>query len=257
MKITEYLNFKLFLGMAFTILLISSCASKKNYIYFQDTAEENYNDHFEIKYKKGDLLEIELFSSNPIANVPFTTGSVTSASEDGLSIKKPDYIVDNEGYIKLPIVGKQLALGKSKKIFTEELETLYAKYLDKPLVNVKLLNFKVIVLGDAGSAGVYPAENEIMTLPQLFAISGDVNFTAKRKRIKIIRDEGGVLKTYFVDLTDKNIFQSPVYFLQQNDIVYIEPNRTKMDASLFSPTYAIVFSLSTFFLTTFSILFSK
>ena len=187
----------------------------------------------------GDLLEITVMSYNIDAVRPFNRSSFvtelnrTTSNYSNDTNRNTYYIVDDNGDIEFPVIGK-LRIGGMNKSQIQELicNEIYPKYItEKPGVDVRFKNFKVSVIGEVRSPGVYTATNEHLNILEAIALAGDLNITGRRDAVKVIRQEGDVAKTYYIDLRSKNLFNSPVYNLQQNDIVYVEPNKMKMGQS--------------------------
>jgi polysaccharide export outer membrane protein len=114
-------------------------------------------------------------------------------------------------------------------------------YLVDPIVNIRILNFKVTVLGDVKKPGTFNIPNERISLPEAIGIAGDLNITGERQDVMVIRDVDGKKTEYHIDLTSKELFSSPVFYLNQNDIVYVIPNRTKRNSSAVNPANAGIF----------------
>jgi polysaccharide export outer membrane protein len=136
------------------------------------------------------------------------------------------YLVDKEGFVNLPIIGPIKVAGLTRFEATEILKTVYQNYLTNPVVQIGIKNFKITVLGDVRSPGTYQIPNERMTIFEAIGLAGDLNITGNRQNILVVRDRDGIKKEYRLNFTDKNILNSPVYYLEQNDVIYVEPNFT-------------------------------
>tara|TARA_B100000508_G_scaffold118450_1_gene98504 strand:+ start:10253 stop:11038 length:786 start_codon:yes stop_codon:yes gene_type:complete len=254
MKYNIYLKV-LFLAAFFAV---ASCANRKKMAYFQPTEGDSTVTNlqsYEVRYRTGDFLYIQVSGATPEAVAIFNP-SMTNLRETYTGVYRNDnpqttgYIIDKEGNINFPILGKIQAAGKTKleleKLLLKELEG----HIDTPVLNIRLRNFKVSVLGDVKDPGTYTISTERVTLLEALGIAGDLNITAKRKNILVVRTNQGKKEEYRVDLTSNEIFSSPVYYLQQNDVVYVEPNQAKMNTSKFSPVYSILISVSSLIITT-------
>ena len=223
-----------FIGtMAVLMLLLSSCSSRKNIVYLQDMqAAELYK--FDTKHEAvvhpNDRLKIIVSCEKPALAMPFNarTGSV-QMREDGTvaSVGSTDdnsYRVNPEGCIDFPMLGslkvEGLKLNEVKELITNKI--IEEGYINDPLVSVDIINFKYVVLGATGSNGVYSVDGGRITLIEAIA-------KARIDRVNVIREEGDGRKVYTHDLREKNIFNSPAFYLQQNDIVYVEPKYKKKD----------------------------
>lgn len=241
------------------LMLTTSCANRKNMTYFQkgefDSIVESA-ELYEMKFRKGDFLQILVSGATPEAVAifnPLPNSALRETYSGAYHHDNPQtmgYVIDNEGNINFPVIGKIPAGGKTKleleKALLEELEG----HIDLPVINIRLRNFKISVLGDVSKPGTFTIASERITLPEALGIAGDLNITGRRKNILVIRETDGVKKQFRIDLTKNEVFDSPVYYLQQNDVVYVEPNQAKMNTSKFSPVYSILISVSSLIITT-------
>lgn len=240
-------------------IVSSSCANRKNMVYFQkgefDSIVESA-ELYEMKFRKGDFVHIQVSGATPEAVAifnPVGNANTRSAYSGQYGSDNPQvvgYIIDNEGNINFPVLGKISAAGKTKleleKILLEKLKG----HIDMPVINIRLRNFKVSVLGDVAKPGTFTIASERLTLPEALGIAGDLNITAKRTNILLIREINGVKQKYRIDLTKNDIFNSPAYYLQQNDIIYVEPNQAKLNTSKYSPVYGVLISVTSLIITT-------
>jgi polysaccharide export outer membrane protein len=231
---------KLFIG--FAVLLMTSCASRKNFLYFQDMEMgESYPiaERHETVLHCDDRLSIKVSSKNPELAIPFNaTNSAVRVNTNGKmnvegSGESNDrgYLVDPEGMIDFPILGKLHVEGLSVLQVADLIKKkiIEGDYIKEPLVDVELLNFKYTVLGAVGSNGVYTATDGRVTLVEAIAKAGDISAKAKIDKIAVIREKDGKRQVFMHDLRSRDIFDSPCYYLQQNDIVYVEPKYKKKD----------------------------
>lgn len=239
------------------VLIFSSCANRKNMAYFQpnqnDTLIEGMNS-YEMKYRVGDFLHIHISGATPDAVAIFNPieSTVRSTYNGAYSSDNPQttgYIVDSKGNINFPVLGKIEVAGKTKLELEEYLMNKLEGHIDNPVINIRLRNFKVSVLGDVRKPGTFTIASERVTLIEAIGIAGDLNVTAKRKNVLVIRNSNGVKKEYRVDLTTNELFDSPVYYLQQNDVVYVEPNQAKLNTSKYSPVYSVLISVTSLVVT--------
>lgn len=239
------LNFTLF---ASTILLIifGSCTSTKKVTYMPEAetipteALKQIEKGTDPIVMPGDLLEITVSSINVDAVRPFNrlsymtemTGVATNYNND--TNRSTYYIVDDKGSIDFPVLGK-LNIGGMNKDEIQELiaNRIYPKYItDKPGVDVRFKNFKVTVIGEVKNPGVYTSANERLNIMEALAMAGDLNITGVRDNIMIIRTQAdGTREIYRMNLNDKNSLLSPYYNLQQNDVIYVQPNASKARSS--------------------------
>lgn len=239
-------------------LFIFSCATKKEILYFQDLENldgKETNNTFEPIIENNDILHVALSSQSEAALSPFLkdTGvaSVNAAnSNPGLR----GYLVDNEGTIQFQVIGDVTVAGKTRTEVEKELKSRLSAYVKDVVVDVRILNFKITVLGEVNRPGVFSIEDERVTLPQAIGLAGDLNKDGKRQNITVIREENGVQKVTRIDLTKTNLFSSPFYYLKQNDVVYIEPSLKGVKKAGFIPDVPALLSLFTIVLSTVIIL---
>jgi polysaccharide export outer membrane protein len=161
-------------------------------------------------------------------------GQTTAKGSSTNNSQVSAYTVDTDGNINFPIIGEIHVAGLQRAEVAEKIEKelIRTNMLKSPIVTVEFLNASVYVLGDVSSPGEFAISKECLNLIQLISMAGDLNITGQRDNVLVVRQEDGVSHAYRVDLTDKNsLFQSPAYYLQQNDVVYVEPNNMKKRSS--------------------------
>jgi polysaccharide export outer membrane protein len=223
-------NYFFYISILF-LFLFSSCISKKKYVYLQGSQDfSNISTNYDPIIQNDDLLSITV-----------TTQEVEAASPFNL----PSYLVDNEGKIDFPVIGDIQVSGYSIKELKSMLKQKLAVHLINPVINIKILNFKVTVLGDVLQPGVRSFNNHRVTLFDALGASGDLTVFAKRYNILIVRDIQGLKTFNRVDITKADFVNSPFYYMDQNDLVYVEQRKAKIDASALPnlPIYASIFSL--------------
>ena len=212
----------------FTILLtalfmITSCASRKDVIYFQNV-DQIVGKGVDVKYntiKENDRLSILVTAEDKEVIKSFSVGGQGNGSESGMF-----YTVDTDGNIVFPYLGAIHVKGLTRLDLIAQLRKDLSKYIKDPIVNVTLMNFQVTVLGATKGSVLEFENNDRPTILEALAKSGDINITAKRNDILVIREDNGVRSLYKLDVRDANIVNSPGYYLAQNDIIYVEPNRS-------------------------------
>ncbi|GGK29106.1 polysaccharide biosynthesis protein [Yeosuana aromativorans] len=231
------------------VLLVTSCATKHDIVYFQNA--KNFEtmvdtDTFTPKLKVNDIVSIYVSTYDVEASKPFNL--IKSTGNTGQLI---DYLIDIDGNIDFPVLGKIKLLG----LTVEEAKELIKKklsdgYLKDPIVNIRIQNFRISVLGAVNSPGTKVISGERVTLIEALALAGDLNIKGRRDNILVIRDFNGT-KTYTrVDLTNKEVFNSPVYYLTQNDVVYVEPNNSAISGASGDSRIGTIISITSFILTT-------
>jgi polysaccharide export outer membrane protein len=213
------------------LMLLSSCGSYKSIPYFQDLdhtapTKEQVENFSPLTIQPADILAINVSSRNAESSAIF---SMANGSNSDNSSDRPatGYLVDQKGDIHLPLIGDLKAAGSTTSELRDKLNQLLLTYYKDPVVNVRVLNFKVAVYGDVLRPNIYPLQNERTTITQAISLAGDLNITAKRKNIILIREQDGKRNFIPIDLTSKKIFESPYFYLKNNDEIYVQPDRTK------------------------------
>lgn len=236
------------------VALVSSCANPKAATYFSDQKDaeiKSSNQSAKVLIHSNDVLNINVtsMSTQPtnlfnISNI--STNSNTSTSFPGLYNSQPaGYLVDPEGYIKLPYLGRVKAAGLSSAELSDTITNgiLSRKLMIDPIVNVRLLNFKVTVLGEVGRPMVINVPNEKISILEAIGMAGDLTMFAKRDKVLLIREEDGKKITKRLDLNSSSMLTSPYYYLKSNDVIYVEPNNAKVaSASRSRQILPVVFS---------------
>lgn len=224
------------------ILLLTSCASRKNIVYLQDMqpgTKYPYDTRYEAVIRRDDRLSITVSNKKPELAIPFniyggtfkvgTDGDVTS---DALTrVNEKGYRVDVDGDIDFPILGilhvEGLTVSEVKDLIKEKIEK--GSYMKDPLVSIEFLNFKYTVLGAVNNNGTFTVDGDRITLLEAIANAGDLTDKARTDRVAVIREVDGERQMFMHDLKSKDIFESPCFYLQQNDVVYVEPKYGKRD----------------------------
>ena len=230
--------------------VVVSCTSSKKVVYFQDSQDFETivtENRFEPKFKVDDVISIYVATLNPEASAPFnlTIGVAANGQSESL-----DYIVDKNGDIEFPVIGKVNVLGLSPEELKVDLKERLSSYLKDPIINVRLRNFTVTVLGEVRSPGTYPIIGEQVTILEALGLAGDLTIKGKRENVMVIRDFDGVKVYNRLDLTSKDVMNSPAYYLTQNDVVYVEPNKSAAVASSLDNRTTIALSLLSLIVTT-------
>lgn len=222
----------------------SSCVSKKKYIYFQDQIAKDsallsgeMAEFIQPTIKPNDLLSISVSALDPKVVAPFNLNSGNTGSTNNVA---SEYLVDQNGMIEFPVIGSLQVGGYNRVEVTNLLKDKLKAYISNPIVNIRLLNFKVVVLGDVRSPGVLNISTERISLPEAISMVGDLKITALRKNVLVIRYINGRRTETRVDLTSKDVFKSPVFYLAQNDIIYVEPNRAALASNSLARTYLAI-----------------
>lgn len=224
------------------LLLLCSCHNTRKFVYLQDM-EMGIGYPYDTKREPvihiNDRLNITVTCNNPELAIPFNTGGGTvkvdgsgNVTAQANSVTMRGYRVDPHGNISFPILGTLHVEGMKVSEVTDMIERhiVEGKYIKDPTVSLEFLNFRYTVIGATG-AGTYSAEDGRVTLIDAIAKAGDISRAGRIDRIHVIREDGGERVDFVHDLRSKDIFDSPCYYLQQNDIVYVEPRYRKADSS--------------------------
>lgn len=230
----KYYLFAVFCGM------MCACSVPKDIIYFQGidalTPEQlsNMSQTYSTKITNDDLLSISVTAWDPVAVTPFNPPTFAYSTEGDQPLFASQslytYLVDREGDINFPVLGKIHVVGLTRQELAKIMQEKISKYVENPLVNIQLINFKITMMGEVSRPGSFTIKNDRVSILDAIGMSGDLPLTANRKNILVIRDTNGQKETYRMDITDPAIFESPCFYLKQNDVVYVEPVKTKQRA---------------------------
>ena len=219
-------------------VLFTGCRSSKKIVYLQDVVplkQQEIEQKYEVFIHNDDLLSIMVNSKNPELALPFNMPLVSYqlGSESPGAQRVLGYLVDVNGYIDFPILGKLHVAGLTRLQLTEMIkERLISEDLIKdPIVTVQFLNYKISVMGEVSRPGSFNISSDRVTLLEALSMAGDLTIYGRRDRVAVIREKDGKRTILFHDLRSSDIFNSPCYYLQQTDIVYVEPNKVKAEQS--------------------------
>jgi len=232
------MNSKRFLCVAALVLLLSSCGTPKDIAYFQDASnyETIKNAHKrEVVINQDDLLSIMVNSQATEAAMPFNL-PIANYYIGGESNRQPQYLgylVDKEGNIYFPILGKIHVEGLTRNALRDNIKEMLITegFLKDPVVTVNFLNFKISVQGEVARPGSFNISGERVTLLEALSMAGDLTIYGRRDRVAVIRETKNNSVILYHDLRSTDLFDSPCYYLQQNDIIYVEPNKRRMQQS--------------------------
>lgn len=235
------------------VMLVGSCGSSKKVAYFQNIDSISLaasRGLYDAKIMPKDQLTITVLTTNPEASAPFnlqvsnTVGTNGQLSTSGGSLQ--GYLVDNNGNINFPVVGTLHVGGMTKTQCEEMIREKVMPYLnakENPIVTVRMSSYRVTIIGEVGSPKVIPVTTEKMSIIEALASAGDLGIYGRRENVLLIREDAtGEKRATRLNLNDANIFNSPYYYLQQNDIIYVEPNKVKSDNSGIGSSTTLWFS---------------
>lgn len=244
--------------------LFSSCASRKDIVYFQNiddlaAMDSIYQNNTIIQ--PNDLLNITVTAADPQAVRPYNLVTESRPPADAYqassNTRQLGYLVDNDGNIEFPELGTIKVIGLSRKELIDYLVLRISEGVLNPIVNISILNFKVSVLGEVARPNVYGVSGERVTLVEALALAGDLTIFGKRQNILILRDTDGEKKHERVDITQADFINSDYYYLQQNDVVYVEPNNPRVQNSISNPNAARYISILSLALSVFLIFYRR
>ena len=219
-------------------VFFTACTSTKKILYLQDVVplkQQEIEQKYEVIIHSDDLLAIMVNSRDPELALPFNMPMVTYqlGSNSTGQQRVLGYLVDTNGDIDFPILGKIHVEGLTRMQLTELVKNklIEGDLIKDPIVTVQFLNFKVSVMGEVGRPGSFTISGDRITLLEALSMAGDLTIYGRRDRVGVIRENNGKRTILFHDLRSAEIFNSPCYYLQQNDIVYVEPNKAKSGQS--------------------------
>lgn len=219
----------------FYVLLIFafSCSSSKKLAYFKNLDEKGefrapIGNIEETQIQPSDLLSITVNSLNPESNILFNNGVLAPA---GSSVQAPSptrssegYLVDKDGNINFPVVGSITVGGLTKTQASEKITASLKNFVKNPIINIRFLNFKITVMGEVNRPSSFNIISERINILEALSLAGDMTPYGKRDNVLIIREKDGFRTTSRINLADKSTLSSPLFYLHQNDIVYVEPS---------------------------------
>ena len=233
--------------LPFFIILIffSSCKTPKNVLYLENVNQENQIKELHKTYREynsfitpDDVLAISVGSVDPASVAAFNLPPVTYIEPGEKEIRTTPslqtYLVDSEGYINFPVLGKIKIGGMTKKEAISYLEQRISEYVKDPIVSIQFMNYKIAVLGEVAKPGQYIMTNERVSIFDAIGMAGDLTINGNRTNVLLIRDNNGTIETHRFNLTSSQLFESPYYYLRQNDVVYVEPNKARQNNARYS-----------------------
>lgn len=253
--------------MAAFVMFLGACSSTKDVAYFQNSSSVNLEASkvlYDARIMPKDLLTITVSTTDADAAMPFNmTVPTTFNQTQRTSTSQPllqSYLVDNNGNIDFPRVGEVHLGGLTKSEAEKVIQDKIMPYMNQnetPIVTVRMINYKIAVLGEVTHGGMYTVTNEKISILEALALAGDLTIYGVRNNVKLIReDASGQKSIHVLDLTDANLINSPYYYLQQNDIVYVEPNKVKAQNSSVGSMTTLWFSATSILISLTSLLYN-
>ncbi|MFD1096320.1 polysaccharide biosynthesis/export family protein [Salegentibacter chungangensis] len=234
------------------VFSVFSCATKEEIVYFENSksleGKENLLD-YEPVIQPNDVLRINVSSSSVneeiVAPFQMKTGQQGSGGGGGQNLSLTGYLVSPEGAIQFPVLGTVQVGGMTRGEIQNKFQKQISEYVKDPVVDVRIVNFSVTVLGEVGSPGRVQITDGRVTMPELLAMVGDVTYDGRRQNITVIREVNGVKSVGSIDMTETDLFDSPYFYLKQNDLVYVEPSYRAVKSAGFFTSYQGIISIGT------------
>ena len=236
------------LPIFFLLLFCLSCRPSRSLVYFKDLkASENYRTTVTnaevLRFQPGDLLNIRVASLNRESDELFNQGSKQYATSVGLNGSPLDngYLVDSAGYANFPVVGRVQLGGLTNEEATARMTAAVSNYVKSPIVSIRLLNFSITVIGEVNRPSTFQVPKGRINILEALGLAGDMTPYGRRENVLLIRERNHVRSTTHLNLNNKELLNSPYFYLQQNDVVYVAPDRLKeVQASTNTRTLTIV-----------------
>ncbi|MBQ3254734.1 MAG: polysaccharide biosynthesis/export family protein [Rikenellaceae bacterium] len=227
-------SFKL-LVVAAAVLLASCGTQKKSILYLQDAVAdqpETIVNQYELKIKPSDILGVTVNSRYAELAAPFNLSSITfqnATTGKATGNQAQGQVVDDAGFISMPVLGKIKAAGLTRSELAADIEQrlITGGHIKDPVVNIQFLNFKINVLGEVSHPGEFAINSDRVTLFDALSMAGDITDYGVKERITVIREQNGQRTIAYLDATSTDVFKSPYYYLQQNDIIIVDPDEIK------------------------------
>ena len=245
------MDFKKYVLYMFMIFAAASCVPKKKIVYLQGESGSGSSSlpNYEPIIQPDDLLYITVTSQNQEAAQPFNP-QVASQGFVGNEPRERAYLVTKDGMIQYPVLGQIKVAGLTRSEFSDMLRNMLKPYVSDAVVTLRFLNFKVTVLGEVAKPGRVSLDSDRLTLLDAIAMSGDLTLYGMRDNILIVRENNGERTSIRVDITKADFVNSPYYYLKQNDVIYVEPRRAKVDSTAIGSNVTTIISIISFLITT-------
>ncbi|TWI19973.1 polysaccharide biosynthesis/export family protein [Sphingobacterium siyangense] len=241
------------------LMMFNSCGSRRNMVYFQqDSSQVNtLYEQYVPKIQPSDILTIVVTAADPKVTAPFNPmstligGNLTQQTDMAL---RPTYTVDEKGNIVMPMLGEIHIAGLTRTQAIEKLRMDLSQYIKDPGVNINFNNFRVSVLGEVARPGSFVVPTERLTVLDALGMAGDLTIRGVRENVMLIREIDGKKSIQRLDLTKQNTLNSPYYYLMQNDVVYVEPNKSQINNSKLGANTNVIISIASLLITVISVL---
>lgn len=237
---------------------VASCVPRKEITYFQGIENLTLDSISKSStvLKPNDLLSITVSSNNLESVQPFNLMTVSrpmAAGNSGLQLSSTNtqevpYLIDSEGFLYFPVLGAIKVQGLSPGELRENLTAQLKEYIQDPIVNIRILNFTVSVLGEVQNPGTFTVSGERIAITEALGLAGDLTIYGKRDNILVVRESNGTKTSKYLDITNPEFLNSDYYYLQQHDIVYVEPNKAQRQGASFNRNTTVYISIASLLL---------
>ncbi|WP_411972663.1 polysaccharide biosynthesis/export family protein [Sphingobacterium sp. Lzh-3] len=244
---------------AVVLIMFSSCGTRKSMVYLQtDSSQINtLYEQYVPKIQINDILTIVVTAADPKVTAPFNPMSTmmgANMTQQTDMALRPTYTVDDNGDINLPMLGKMHVAGLTRMQAIDKIRGDLGQYIKDPGVNINFNNFRVSVLGEVARPGSFIMPTERVTLLEALGMAGDLTIRGVRENVMVIREVDGKKNIQRLDLTQQNVVNSPYYYLAQNDVIYVEPNKSQINNSKLGANTNVIISIASLLITVISVL---
>lgn len=249
------------------VLVLASCGSQKDVPYFQNSESVDLSKSqylYDARIMPKDQLTITVSTLDDQAAVPFNMTVPTPYTANARSTYSQamlqTYLVDNAGFINFPVIGQLKVGGLTKSEAEKMIEDKIRPYMaaeENPIVTVRMTGYQISVIGEVARPGTFTVSREKISILEALAQAGDLTIYGQRKNVQLIREDAtGKKSIYVFDLTDADIINSPYFYLQQNDVVYVTPNKVKAQNSSVGSMTTLWFSATSILISLTSLLYN-
>ena len=257
---------------SFVLFFLSSCSSKKKLDYLQniesvalEASMKNAkstiqpNDQLVIMVTAKDMDVVKPFNQNFSSGqiLQYSLPSNNAPTQSQTSASGPTYVVDSQGNIEFPVIGKINTENKTTEELRDILKKEISKYVLNPQVSVRNTNYKITVLGEVNRPGTYNIPDAQTTLLEVLGLAGDLSIYGNREDILVLRNIDGTMTKERIDLTKADFINSPFFYLKQNDVIIVSPNETKQKSSRLDPNAGIYISVASIVVTILALIFKN
>lgn len=240
------------------VTFASSCVPRKEITYFQGIENMSHDSISKSStvLKPNDLLSITVSSNNLESVRPFNLMTISRPVSGGGSdlqissnnTQEVPYLVDSDGFLYFPVLGAIEVQGLTPGELRESLTTQLKDYIQDPIVNIRILNFTVSILGEVQKPGTFSVSGERIAITEALGLAGDLTIYGKRDNILVVRESNGMKTSKYLDITNPEILNSDFYYLQQHDVVYVEPNKAQRQGASFNRNTTVYISIASLLL---------